>query len=62
MLRDRGEPAYRARQVWEWAARGVPGYEAMTNVPAALRELLAAEVPFSTLDLADEAHASDGTV
>jgi adenine C2-methylase RlmN of 23S rRNA A2503 and tRNA A37 len=61
-LADRGEPAYRARQVWEWAARGVPGYEAMTNVPAALRELLAAEVPFSTLELADEAQASDGTV
>ena len=61
-LADRGEPAYRARQVWEWAARGVPGYEAMTNVPATLRELLAAEVPFSTLELADEVQASDGTV
>jgi 23S rRNA (adenine2503-C2)-methyltransferase len=57
-----GQPAYRARQVWEWAARGVAGYEEMTNVPAALRELLAAEVPFSSLDLADEAHSSDGTV
>jgi 23S rRNA (adenine2503-C2)-methyltransferase len=57
-----GEPAYRARQAWEWAARGASGYDAMTNVPAALRELLAAEVPFSTLELADEAQASDGTV
>ena len=61
-LADRGEPAYRARQVWEWAARGVSGYEGMTNVPAALRELLAAEVPFSSLVLADEAHAKDGTL
>jgi 23S rRNA (adenine2503-C2)-methyltransferase len=57
-----GQPAYRTRQVWEWAARGVSGYEEMTNVPAALRELLAAEVPFSSLELADEAHSSDGTV
>jgi 23S rRNA (adenine2503-C2)-methyltransferase len=34
----------------------------MTNVPAALRRLLAAEVPFSSLTLAEEAHSSDGTV
>jgi 23S rRNA (adenine2503-C2)-methyltransferase len=57
-----GQPAYRSRQVWEWAARGVASYEEMTNVPAALRELLAAAVPFSSLELADEAHSSDGTV
>ena len=61
-LADRGEPAYRARQVWEWAARGVAGYEEMTNVPAPLRALLAAEVPFSSLTLADEAHSRDGTI
>ena len=62
VLAERGEPAYRSRQVWEWAARGVAGYEEMTNVPASLRELLAAEVPFSSLTLADEAHSSDGTI
>jgi 23S rRNA (adenine2503-C2)-methyltransferase len=57
-----GEPAYRARQVWRWAARGAAGYDAMTDLPAALRARLAEEVPFSTLRLAREAHASDGTV
>src|SRR5436190_4849510 len=66
LLRDRfetaGEPPYRAGQVWQWAARGVGSYAAMTNVPAALRELLAAEVPFSTLGLEHEEHARDGTV
>jgi 23S rRNA (adenine2503-C2)-methyltransferase len=56
------EPAYRRRQVWEWTARGATGYEAMTNVPAALRARLAAEVPFSTLTLEHEAHSSDGTL
>jgi 23S rRNA (adenine2503-C2)-methyltransferase len=61
-LADRGEPAYRARQVWEWTARGVAGYEEMTNVPAPLRRALAAEVPFSTLEVADEARSRDGTV
>ena len=61
-LAERDQPAYRVRQVWEWAARGATGYEAMTNLPAALRDELAAAVPFSSLALADEAHARDGTV
>ena len=57
-----GEPAFRSRQVWEWAARGAAGYDAMTNLPKPLRERLAAEVPFSTLTVEDEAVAADGTV
>ena len=39
-LRERGEPAFRARQVWEWTARGASGYDAMTNLPLELREEL----------------------
>ena len=61
-LADAGEPAFRAKQVWEWTARGAAGYDAMTNVPAALRERLAAEVPFSALTLAHQAESRDGTV
>ena len=57
-----GEPAYRARQVWEWTARGASGYEAMTNVPHSLRDALAGEVPFSTLAPETEQHSRDGTV
>ena len=57
-----GEPAYRAEQVWQWAARGLSSYAEMTNVPAALRERIAAEVPFSTLELEREEEARDGTV
>jgi 23S rRNA (adenine2503-C2)-methyltransferase len=57
-----GEPAFRARQVWRWAATGAAGYDEMTDLPAALRERLAAQVPFSTLEVAREAHASDGTI
>jgi 23S rRNA (adenine2503-C2)-methyltransferase len=61
-LSERGEPAYRAGQVWEWAAGGATGYEQMTNLPDALRRRLEREVPFSTLELVEEAKASDGTV
>jgi len=61
-LAGRGEPAFRAHQVWEWAARGVAGYEEMTNLPRALRDELAEAVPFSTLSVEDEAESADGTV
>ena len=57
-----GEPRFRAAQAWDWVARGAGSYEEMTNLPAALRERLAAEVPFSTLAVTREAHAKDGTV
>ncbi len=60
-LRESGQPAFRARQVWEWAARGSAGFEEMTNLPKALRESLAREVPFSTLTVVEEQRAKDGT-
>jgi 23S rRNA (adenine2503-C2)-methyltransferase len=60
-LRARGEPAFRARQVWEWTARGAESYDEMTNVPRELREALAAEVPFSSLQPVHEALSRDGT-
>jgi 23S rRNA (adenine2503-C2)-methyltransferase len=61
-LADSGEPAYRASQVWEWVARGVGGYEEMTNLPGVLRDRLEAVVPLSTLALQTEARSDDGTV
>jgi 23S rRNA (adenine2503-C2)-methyltransferase len=60
-LAARGEPAFRARQVWEWAARGAGSYAEMTNLPGGLREALAGEVPFSSLRTVREAVARDGT-
>jgi 23S rRNA (adenine2503-C2)-methyltransferase len=56
------EPSYRARQVWQWAARGAPGYDAMTNVPAAVRARLDAELPYSTLRPESEQQSRDGTI
>jgi 23S rRNA (adenine2503-C2)-methyltransferase len=61
-LGERGEPKFRARQVWEWTARGASGYEAMTNLPLALREELEAAVSFSTLAVETERESRDGTV
>ena len=61
-LADRGEPPFRARQIWRWAAAGAEGFDEMTDLPASLREALARELPFSSLTLRSEAHARDGTV
>jgi 23S rRNA (adenine2503-C2)-methyltransferase len=61
-LRERGEPAFRARQVWEWTAHGAPGYSEMTNLPRTLRADLEAAVPFSTLSVEAERESRDGTV
>jgi len=61
-LQKRGEPAYRADQVWAWTARGADDYDVMTDVPAAVRAELAEAVPFSTLSLETEAVSRDGTV
>jgi len=61
-LTELGQPAYRLKQVWKWAAQGTASYEEMTDLPLALRTALAERVPFSTLTVEDEARASDGTV
>jgi len=61
ILAARGEPRFRARQVWEWVARGASSYAEMSNLPTELRSALTAEVPLSSLSFEDEALASDGT-
>jgi 23S rRNA (adenine2503-C2)-methyltransferase len=60
-LREGGQPAFRADQVWKWAARGASSYGEMTNLPAVLREELDSTVPYSSLTFEGEALASDGT-
>ncbi|MGB6426167.1 MAG: 23S rRNA (adenine(2503)-C(2))-methyltransferase RlmN, partial [Solirubrobacterales bacterium] len=60
-LADAGEPSFRATQIWEWAAGGAHSFGQMTNLPKALRDRLMAELPFSTLEVADTATSSDGT-
>ncbi len=60
-LDQRGLPAYRARQVWEWAARGAGSYAEMSNLPLDLRAELEREVPFSTLTVQRTARSVDGT-
>ena len=45
VLKELGQPAFRAKQVFSWLHKGVRSYEEMTNLPKALRDTLAAEYP-----------------
>ena len=61
-LAERGEPAYRLRQIfprlWE---RPVAAWADATDLPAALRAALDAELPLARLPLATHQQSSDGT-
>src|SRR5438552_12362127 len=61
-LSRHGQPPFRARQVWAWTAHGAGSYREMTDLPAALRDALGRELPFSSLALERETRARDGTV
>jgi len=61
-LAELDEPAFRARQVWRWAAQGADFFGAMSDLPLRLRSALEAAVPFSTLTLKRELRARDGTI
>ena len=57
-----GEPPYRARQIFAWLHRkGAASLEAMTNLPKALRQRLAAETRLATLVIDAVQQSSDGT-
>lgn len=41
LMKELGEPAFRAGQIFQWLHRGAASFEEMTNLPKALREKLA---------------------
>ena len=45
VLKELGQPAFRAKQVFSWLHKGVRSYEQMSNLPKALRERLAETYP-----------------
>ena len=45
LLKEMGQPAFRAKQLYTWLHRGVRSYEEMTNLPGALRAELAEKYP-----------------
>jgi 23S rRNA (adenine2503-C2)-methyltransferase len=61
-MAERGEPSYRAGQVFGrlWQ-RSVDSFEAMSELPKALREALAQSFRITTLELATRQRSTDGT-
>ena len=63
VLKELNQPAFRAKQVFSWLHKGVTAYDEMTNLPKALRDLLAERYPLYTPKiLRKQESAKDGTV
>lgn len=55
------QPAYRARQIWEWIyRRGASDFGRMTNLPAPLRDLLRTQFTLDPFTPVAESLSSDG--
>src|SRR6266567_694308 len=59
-LTERGEPAFRARQLYSWLyQRLATDFSAMTNLPQALRDQLAQEASIGPMIVRSEQHSKD---
>lgn len=62
-LAELGEPKYRAKQIFQWLARGVESFDEMTDVSKKLRETLKREFFITKLKmLRKQVSAIDGTI
>ena len=62
-LKDQGEPAFRARQVFKWLYRGVTSFEEMTDLSKALRQKLAETALLTPPQVArKQVSREDGTI
>ena len=58
-----GEPRFRAKQVFEWLAKGVRDFDGMSNLPKALRDKLKAEYNlYQPKILSKQVSEQDGTI
>ena len=63
LLKEMGQPAFRAKQLYGWLHRGVRSYEEMTNLPGALRAALAEKYPINAPTvLRRQESQKDGTI
>ncbi len=63
ILKDLGQPAFRAKQVFSWLHKGVRTYDEMTNLPRNLRDLLAEKYPINAPKVVRRQESQkDGTI
>ena len=62
-LKELGQPAFRAKQVFRWLHRGVSSFEEMSDLPKALRQKLAESCQLTPPTVArKQVSARDGTI
>ena len=63
ILKELGQPAFRAKQVFTWLHKGVHSYEEMTNLPKSLRDVLAERYPLCPPQVVRKQQSQkDGTI
>lgn len=63
VLKDMGQPAFRAKQLFSWLHKGVRSYDQMTNIPQNLRQLLAEKYPIHAPEVVRKQESQrDGTI
>ena len=63
VLKELNQPAFRAKQVYTWLHKGVRSYEEMTNLPKALRDILAEKYPILPPEVVRKQESQkDGTI
>ena len=63
VLKELGQPAFRAKQVFSWLHKGVRSYEEMTNLPKGLRDVLSERYPIHPPKVVRKQESSrDGTI
>ena len=63
VLKELGQPAFRAKQLYTWLHRGVRSYEEMTDLPKNLRSLLSEKYPVGAPEVVRRQESKlDGTI
>ena len=63
ILKELGQPAFRAKQVYTWLHKGVRSYDEMTNLPKALRDVLSEKYPINAPKVVRKQESQkDGTI
>ena len=63
VLKELGQPAFRAKQVYTWLHKGVRSYDEMTNLPKSLRDVLAETYPICAPEVVRKQESQkDGTI
>ena len=63
ILKELGQPAFRAKQVYTWLHKGVRSYDEMTNLPKGLRDVLSEKYPINAPKVVRKQESKkDGTI